>query len=92
MNIDNWGVYIRINEQGNIAEIGSDAFIADLTDWIKIDEGIGDKYLHAQNHYLGAPLYTDDYILQWKWTGLKVKMRTGKDIGAERAKRLVQSS
>lgn len=54
------GVYIRIDRQYHIIEINSDRFITDKTGWVKIDEGFGDKYNHAQGNYLDKPLM-DDY-------------------------------
>lgn len=50
------GVYIRIDEDKNIVEVNSDVFIADLSSWIKVDEGFGDKYAHAQSQYFEKPL------------------------------------
>jgi hypothetical protein len=35
-----------------ITDINSDIFQTDLTGWIQIDEGDGDKYAHAQSQYL----------------------------------------
>ena len=52
-------VYIKINQENEIIEVGSDIFIENFENWIKIDEGNGDKYAHAQNQYLG-PLQNDD--------------------------------
>ena len=49
-------VYIKTNADGYIIEVGSDIFIKDLTGWIKIDEGDGDKYAHAQSQYFDKPL------------------------------------
>lgn len=61
-------VYIKINEDNKIIAINSSAFIKKPLDWIKIDEGIGDKFLHAQNNYLDFPLIDENgnycYILQ----------------------------
>lgn len=54
------GVYIRIDRQYHIIEINSDRFITDKTGWVKIDEGFGDKYNHAQGNYLDKPLF-DEY-------------------------------
>ena len=50
------GVYIKVNNSGNITNIGSDIFIFDTSKWIKIDEGYGDKYAHAQSNYLSKPI------------------------------------
>jgi len=61
------GVYIKINGNSEIIEINSDIFIKDLTNWIEIDEGNGDKYAHAQSQYFNKPLVNDNgnynYIL-----------------------------
>ena len=55
-----YGVYVRLDESNNIVEINSDAFIRNLIDWTKIDEGFGDKYHHAQGNYFDKPLF-DEY-------------------------------
>lgn len=54
------GVYVRLDESNNIVEINSDRFITDKICWVKIDEGFGDKYNHAQGNYLDKPLM-DEY-------------------------------
>ena len=54
------GVYIRIDQDNNIIEINSDIFIEDLSGWIKIDEGFGDKYAHAQSQYFDESLINED--------------------------------
>lgn len=55
-NIKPISVYIKINNLGNVINIGSDLFISDTSKWIKIDEGYGDKYAHAQSNYLSKPI------------------------------------
>lgn len=87
-----YGVYIRTDEKGSVISINSDAFLDDLTGWKKIDEGHGDKYAHAQNHYLDAPLYNMDCIPVYKWDGSKVVPRTAEEIEADRAAILNQPS
>lgn len=54
------GVYIRIDRQYHIIEINSDRFITDKTGWVKIDEGFGDRYNHAQGNYLDKTIM-DEY-------------------------------
>lgn len=67
LNFDtNYTVYIKIDNENRIIDINSSAFIDDLSDWIKIDEGLGDKYHHAQNHYFDKPIYTDDGVPRYK--------------------------
>lgn len=52
-------VYVRLDENKVIKEINSSIFIQDLTNWIKIDEGVGDKYSQAQGNYIEKGL-TDE--------------------------------
>lgn len=52
-------VYVKTNENNEIIEINSSIFLADTEGYIEIDEGYGDKYAHAQGHYLDKPL-TDE--------------------------------
>lgn len=51
-----YSVYVKTDAYGNIVEVNSSAFLSDTTGWTKIDEGEGDKYHHAQNHYLTEPI------------------------------------
>lgn len=60
------GVYVRTDSQNNIIEINSDIFIRDLTGWIKIDEGNGDKFAHAQSQYFDKPLVDDNGNYNYK--------------------------
>ena len=76
-------VYVRIDSQARIVNINSSAFLTDLTDWIEIDIGYGDKYHHAQNHYFGQPIYTDEGIPRYKLVdGVPVE-RTDDEIAAD---------
>ena len=50
------GVYVKTNADNAVTDIGSSIFISDLSKWVKIDEGIGDRFAHAQGSYLPKPL------------------------------------
>lgn len=52
-------VYVRVNENEEITEVASSIFIKDLTGWIEIDSGFGDKFAHAQTQYFEKPLIND---------------------------------
>ena len=79
----NYEVYVRIDEQNRIIEINSNEFISDLTNWIKIDEGEGDKYHHAQGNYLPLPLVDNRMIYRYKLVeGLPVE-RTQEEMDAD---------
>ena len=53
-------VYVKVNTNNEIIEVGSSVFIQDLTGWTKIDEGFGDKFAHAQSQYFEKPLMNED--------------------------------
>ena len=79
----NYEVYVKIDEQNRIIEINSNEFISDLTNWIKIDEGEGDKYHHAQGNYLPLPLADDRMIYHYKLVdGIPVE-RTQEEMDAD---------
>lgn len=44
-------VYIMVDKNNSIIDVASSIQDMDFTDWIKIDEGTGDKYSHAQGNY-----------------------------------------
>ena len=60
------GVYVRVNENREIVEVNSDIFIKDLTGQIKIDEGFGDKFAHAQSQYFEKPLMNNEGKYNYK--------------------------
>jgi len=66
--MDTYKVYIQIDSSNHVIAVNSDAFLTDLTNWIKIDEGIGDKYHHAQGNYFDKPLInmngTHNYVYE----------------------------
>lgn len=60
-------VYVKTDDQGRITDINSDIFLdVDPLDWVLIDEGEGDKYTHAQGHYLPGGLIDDNGLLRWR--------------------------
>ena len=76
-------VYVLPDEDGRITAINSDEFIADLTGWVQIDEGEGDKYHHAQNNYLPMPIVDDRGIYRYKLEDGKAVERTQEEIDAD---------
>ena len=57
----------------------------DLTGWIEIDEGTGDKYNLCQSHYFEGGLYTMDGIHRYRWDGSAAVLRTDEELEADRA-------
>jgi len=52
MDVFKYKVFVKTDSNSIITEINSNIFINNLTDWLQIDEGAGDKYSHAQVNYL----------------------------------------
>jgi hypothetical protein len=52
-------VYVKPNSDGYITAINSSAFLFDITGWVEIDSGYGDKYHHAQGNYFEKSIITD---------------------------------
>ena len=79
-------VYIQIDNQGRILRCdGGYTTPADLTGWIEIDEGTGDKYNLCQSHYFDGGLYTMDGIPRYCWDVSMAVMRTDEELEADRA-------
>lgn len=79
-------VYVFCDSESRVLRLeGEYSLPADLTGWVKIDEGFGDKYALAQSHYLDKPLY-DGAVLRYKLVDGKVVERTAEEIEADKAK------
>lgn len=52
-------IFIRVDDSGRILDVNSSAFLSDITGWVQIDEGTGDRYHHAQNNYFPKPKYDE---------------------------------
>lgn len=83
--IEPYKVYIKINEKGHITEVNSSAFISDVSDWIEIDEGCGDKYHHAQGNYFDRPVVNVDGIHNYIYENGTVRETTEEEKEEERA-------
>ena len=75
MQVQTYKVYVKKDAEGNIIDVNSSAFLTDLTGWELIDEGAGDKFLHAQHNYFATPLrasqqretaYNTDPCITWE--------------------------
>ena len=72
-------VYAKTDDRNVITAINSSAFLTDTADWTEIDEGEGDKYHHAQNHYLSVGLTDENGIFNYKLTDGKPVLRTAEE-------------
>lgn len=78
-----YGVYIKTDAEGRITGINSSAFLPDTAGWMKIDEGFGDKYHHAQGNYLPGPLMDDRGVYRYKLEDGQVVERTREEMDAD---------
>lgn len=86
MKVPKSRVYVLLDSESRVLRLeGEYSLPADLTDWIKVDEGYGDRYALAQSHYLGKSLY-DGEVLRYKFVDGKVVERTAEEIEADKAK------
>lgn len=85
-------VYVKIDEENRILRCeGGYTTPSDLTDWILIDEGTGDKYNLCQSHYFDKPIYTADGVPRYKLVDGKAVERTSEEIEAELLQPLKES-
>jgi hypothetical protein len=79
-------VYIQTDASGRIARCeGGYTTPADMTGWVEIDEGTGDRYNLCQSHYFDGGLYTMDGIHRYKYADGKCSLRSDAEIDADRA-------
>ena len=65
-------VYVKVNTNNEIIEVGSSIFIQNTIGWIEIDEGYGDKYAHAQSQYFDKPLINEDGTYNYSYINGKI--------------------
>ena len=78
-------VYIQTDTEGHIICCdGGYTTPADLTGWIEIDDGTGDRYNLCPRHYFEDGLYTMDGIPRYKWDSDKAVLRSEDELEADR--------
>ena len=78
-----YGVYVSADPAGRIYDINSDAFIFNTQGWVKIDEGYGDRYHHAQGNYLPLPLMDERGVYRYKLVDGKVVEREPEEMDGD---------
>lgn len=76
-------VYVKPNAAGYIISVNSSEFLADLTGWVEIDSGYGDRYLHAMGNYFPAPLMTDGEAYRYKLASGQVVECSAEEIAKQ---------
>lgn len=83
MDMKPYGVYVKVDAENCITAINSDAFMPSADGWVRIDEGWGDRYHHAQGNYLPKPLTDERGIFHYKLADDKVIERTSEEMDAD---------
>ena len=52
-------VYVKTDTESVITDINSDTFLKSVEEYILIDEGVGDRFAHAQGNYLEHGLFDE---------------------------------
>ena len=79
-------VYVMTDNQSRIIRCeGGYTTPSDLTGWMQIDEGEGDRYNLCQTHYFDSGLYTEEGIPRCKLEEGRPVERTEEEIAADRA-------
>lgn len=79
-----YNVYVKLNEKSDIIAINSSAFLSDITGWVWLDSGNGDKYHHAQGNYFDKPIIDDRGIYNYKMSDDNIPVeKTDEDKAAD---------
>lgn len=82
MDTESCKVLVQTDEAGRVTAINSDAFVSG-DGWTAIDEGVGDRYRHAQNNYLLKPLTDERGVYRYKLVDGLVAQRTQAEMDAD---------
>lgn len=80
---ENVVVYVFVDGNKRVLAVESSIFLTDLTGWIKIDEGIGDRYTLAQTNYFTQLVKNDDGTHNYVLEGSVVRACTEAELAAE---------
>lgn len=76
---ENIEVYIKINRAEKVIAVNSEIFIENTEGWLKIDEGKGDKYAHAQGNYFEKPIINENGVHNYVWENGAVREATAEE-------------
>lgn len=80
-------VYIKVDAQNRILRCEGGytmSNISDISEWIFIDEGVGDRYNLCQSQYFDGGLYTEDGVCRYVYSNSNCRLRTDAEIDADR--------
>lgn len=83
MEHEKYCVYIKTDETGRIVAANSDAFLSSTDGWVKIAEGHGDKYHHAQGNFFPLPLTDANGVFRYKLENGQPVERTKEEMAVD---------
>lgn len=81
--MEEYTVYIRVDDAGRVVNVNSNAFLSNVEGWVEIERGSGDKYQHAQGNYLPGPLLDKRGICRYKLQDGALVERTAEEMEAD---------
>lgn len=81
-------VYALADAQGRVTRIEGGytmGNISDLSEWVYLDEGYGDRYNLCQSNFAAGGLYTFDGLPRYKLVEGALVLRTAEELAADRA-------
>lgn len=76
-------VFVKTDGQGRIVAITSSDFLENTNGWLRVDEGYGSRYRHAQSQYLPGGLRDENGCCRWKLEDGKPVERTKEEMDAD---------
>lgn len=77
-----FSVFVKIDESGRIIDINSSWFLKDLSGWVEVARGVGDRFQHAQGNYLPKPIFNMGIPVYRMEMG-EIKERSEEEIRAD---------
>lgn len=76
-------VFMKTDSKNRITDINSEIFISDLSGWVEIDSGDGDKFAHAQGNYFPKPIMDENDIYRYKFENGIISERSAEEMAAD---------
>ncbi len=79
-------VYILTDTENRVIRLeGEYSLPTDLINWIKIDEGYGDRFSLAQTHYLDESIITTEGLYRYKLENGKIVKRAEEELAIDKS-------
>lgn len=83
--MEEYVVFVQINEGGCVVAVSSSAFLTTTQGWVEVERGVGDRFHHAQGNYFPKSLYTDEGVPRYKLLEGVIVERTLEELEADLA-------